>query len=662
MARSKAVRSHLRTVRGGCRSPSLLVSALFLLLALPQAFAQTPPEPKSLAPAVAKGELPPLEQRLPEVPRVLDVDAACPADSLGGTLNMLGGSAKDSRIMPVFGYARLVAYDTNYEIVPDIAKSVEVEEGRIFTFHLRQGMKWSDGAPFTSEDFRYFWEDMATNENIAKFGVPGELLVDGEKPEVTFPDEYTVRYEWAKPNPNFLASQAAATPFEIFRPAHYLKKYHERYQDPQKLAERVEKAGQRNWAGLHFKKDRASRNDNPDLPTLQPWMLVTEPPSQRLIFARNPYFHRVDQAGRQLPYIDEVALTISNPDLIPAKVANGESDLQAAYLSFPNYPFLKRGEKRSDFEVRRWKSGRGAHVALYPNLNATDPVWRKLLQTADFRRALSLAINREDINKAIFYGLAEPGGNTVLPGSPLYDPNLRSLWTDYDPEQAEALLDELGLTRETPRGLRRLPDGREMRIVIETAGESREQSDVLQLIRDDWRKLGIELLIRESQREIFRNRIKAGSTLMSVWTGLDNGLPTPDTDPAELVPSTAEQLEWPGFGMWVETGGTGGEEPGDASSLKPLKKLIALRKAWASTLERDERIRIWKEALEIFADQVFTIGIVSEVDQIVVVSNTLEGVPERGIYNYNPGGYFGIYNPDTFHFACPEVSTADSAS
>nr|WP_245396460.1 ABC transporter substrate-binding protein [Jiella sonneratiae] len=561
--------------------------------------------------------------------------------------------------MPVFGYARLVGYDSDYQIVPDILQSFDVEEGRIFTFHLRPGMKWSDGKPFTSEDFRYFWEDMAKNPKIAKFGIPPELLADGQEPVVTFPDDYTVIYAWPKPNPGFLAALAAATPFDIYRPAHYLKKYNPNYTDPKKVEEKVEKSGQRNWVALHFKKDRAQRNDNPDMPTLQPWMLVTEPPSERLIFARNPYFFRVDKEGRQLPYVDEVALIISNPGLIPAKVANGEADLQAAYLSFPNYPFLKRGEKRSHYDLRRWKSGKGAHVALYPNLNAKDPVWRKLLQTAKFRRALSLSINRDDINKAIFYGLAEPGGNTVLPGSPFFDAKLRSAWSVYDPDRANAMLDSLGLERDEPDGLRRLPDGREMRIVVETAGESREQSDVLQLVRDDWRKLGIELLIRESQREIFRNRVKAGSTLISVWTGLDNGLPGPASDPGELVPSTAEQLEWPGYGMWVETHGTGGEAPGDTPDMQPLKQLIALREAWRASLDAGERAKIWREALQIFANQVYTIGIVSGVDQLVVVSDALENVPEHGVYNYDPGAFFGMYNPDTFYFACPAVDTAE---
>ena len=195
----------------------LLVGLLAVAPAMPAASAASlgegtaVPEPKALAAAVAKGDMPPIAERLPSAPLVSPVEASCPPDELGGTLDMLAGSAKDTRILPVFGYSRLVGYDQNYEIVPDIAERFTVEDGRVFTFHLRAGMKWSDGEPFGVEDFRYFWEDMAKNPEIAKFGVPAELLVDGEEPVVSFPDETTVRYAWTQPNPGFLASLAAAT-------------------------------------------------------------------------------------------------------------------------------------------------------------------------------------------------------------------------------------------------------------------------------------------------------------------------------------------------------------------------------------------------------------------------------------------------------------------
>ena len=210
--------------------------------------------------------------------------------------------------MVVYGYARLVGYTPEGTLAPDIARAVEVEDGRIFTFRLRPGHRWSDGAPFTADDFRYYWEDIANNVELAPYGPPRELLVDGKPPRVTFPDAVTVRYEWDAPNPYFLPAISGAQPLYIFRPAHYLKQFHARYAEPEQLKRAVAEAGQRNWVALHFKFDQAYKNSNPDMPSLEPWVLRTYPPSDRFIFARNPFFHRVDPDGHQLPYIDELSL------------------------------------------------------------------------------------------------------------------------------------------------------------------------------------------------------------------------------------------------------------------------------------------------------------------------------------------------------------------
>ena len=383
---------------------------------------------------VAAKELPPIAERVPAEPLVVDMAArGARQGAYGGTLRIVEGQAKDTRRMVVYGYARLAGYTPKQEIVPDIARAIDVEDGRIFTIHLRKGQRWSDGEPFTADDFRYYWEDIIGNVEMTPKGPPRELMVNGQPPVVTFVDDVTIRYEWTKPNPFFLPALAGAQPLDIFRPAHYLKQFHKKYADPAKLAALVDKKGQRNWVALHFKYDQAYKNANPDMPSLQPWVLVTEPPSDRFIFARNPYFHRIDSAGHQLPYIDEVAMTIASSRLVPAKVGAGEADLQASYLSFGNYAFLHKASGRQDFQVRRWKNGKGAQIALFPNLNCEDPVWRKLFQTADFRRALSVGINREDINQAIYYGLATPMIDTVLPGSPLYDEARTRKWAEYDP-------------------------------------------------------------------------------------------------------------------------------------------------------------------------------------------------------------------------------------
>ncbi len=606
-------------------------------------------ETPSLQALVKSGKLPAIEERLPKTPLVVDLGKR-PETSLGrhgGEMRMLMGKPKDVRMLVVYGYARLVAYDQNLTIRPDILERVEVEDGRRFTLYLRKGHKWSDGHPFTAADFKYYWEDVATNEDVSPFGLSKALLVDGKRPDFEVIDETTVRYAWPTPNPQFLPALAGARPLFIYRPAHYLKQFHGRYMDAEKLKGLVENAGKRNWAGLHHSKDRQYRADNIDLPTLQPWKNTTRPPSEQFIFARNPYFHRIDTAGRQLPYIDRVVFEMGDTKIIPVKTGAGAAHLQARYIKFDNYSFLKESEKRHDFTVRLWRTVKGAQIALFPNLNAADPVWRKVLRDVRFRRALSLAIDREEINQVVYLGLAIPSNNTVLEASPLFKPEYRDAWTEFDLKRANALLDAVGLDKRNDEGLRLLPDGRVADIIVETSGESTEETDVLELVRDSLKKIGIKLFPKPAQREVFRRRIFAGKTIMSVWSGITNGVATADVSPRELAPTTQQQYHWPKWGQYADTGGRAGEAP----DMPLVKELVRLNDAWFRSSDPAERLRIWHRMLKIHSDQVFTIGIVNGTMQPVVVSNRLRNVPEEGIYNWDPGAYFGIYRPDTFWFA-----------
>jgi len=607
--------------------------------------ARTLIEPPVLEDRVESGELPPISKRIPLEPSIVDDPGFVPGQ-YGGSLRMLMGRAKDIRMMVVYGYARLVGYTPRYDLVPDLLKSVDVKEGRIFTLTLRKGHKWSDGAPFTSEDFRYFWEDVATDKTISPYGPDKVLLVDNQLPVFEVIDETTVRYTWQKPNPFFLPALAGASPLYIYRPAHYLKQFHARYAPMEMLDARAKKNRMQNWRALHFSVDRQYRDDNLDLPTLQPWVNTTDSPSERFVFKRNPYFHRIDRNGRQLPYIDEAIISIASGNLIAAKTGSGEADLQARGLQFKNYTFLKRGERRNGFTVRRWLTAKGAQMALYPNLNASDPVWRKLLRTADFRRALSMAIDRHEINEVVFFGLALESNNTVLPESPLFEKSYQQRWATYDPGEANRLLDKIGLTRRDAQGVRLLPDGRPLEIIVETAGEDSDQADVLQLIKDRWRDVGIKLFTKPTRREVLRRRAIAGSTIMSIWYGLENGVASSTSSPEELAPTQDGQLNWPKWGMYFQTSGKGGE-PVD---LPAARQLLDLNAAWSVATSDAERTRIWKKMLSIHADQVFSVGLISGVIQPVVVNNLLRNVPVRGVYNWDPGAHFGIYHPDTFWY------------
>ena len=604
-------------------------------------------EPPLLAPDVAAGKLPPIEKRVPLEPQIVRLDdQGRTLGTYGGNLRLLMAKPKDVRMMTVYGYGRLLGFTPAMTIVPDILAGVDVVENRVFTLHIRKRHKWSDGTPFTAEDFRYYWEDVANNKDLSPFGISRLLRVDGKGPIFEIIDEITVRYTWHEPNPYFLPALAGSAPLFIYRPAHYLRQFHMRYAQAEVLDAAIKLGNKRNWAVLHKSKDRQYRADNPDLPSLQPWVNTVRPPSEHFIFRRNPYYHRVDIHGRQLPYIDTVTMSIRSNKIIPAKTGAGDSDLQARYLRFDNYTFLKESEARNDFNVRLWTTLKGSQLALYPNLNARDPAWRAVIRDVRFRRALSLAINRHEINQVVYFGLARESNNTVLPESPLFRPEYQTKWTRFDLARANALLDEMNLTERNTEGIRLMPNGQPLDVIVETSGESTEATDVLELVRDGWQRIGLKLLTKPSQREVFRKRIFAGQTVMSVWAGLANGNPTAQMSPKELVPSQQVQLQWPKWGLYAETSGRAGKAP----DMKEVAELVRLNEAWRKATTPAEQEKIWHRILTLHSDQLFTIGMVNKTFQPVVVNNRLRNVPVNGFYNWEPGAYFGVYKPDTFWF------------
>jgi peptide/nickel transport system substrate-binding protein len=631
-----------------------LAFVAFAALLLPRPALAAPVETPMFAAQVASGALPPINQRMPREPALAEMETI---GRPGGDLRMLMSNPKDTRLMVVYGYSRLVAYTPALALVPDMLEALDVVEDRIFTLRLRAGHKWSDGQPFTTEDFRYWFEDIAENPELSPTGLPLQLLPNGEQPKFEVLDGQTVRFTWSRPNPMFLPALAGPDPMFIYRPAHYLKKFHGKYTDKETLNGLVKQVGVRNWSALHTKMDVMYRNDNPDLPSLEPWVLKTRPPSDRLVFERNPYYYRIDGAGHQLPYIDRVVFSIASSKIIPAKTGAGESDLQARYLSFDDYTFLKASEEASGYKVRLWRTGPGSQLAVYPNLNVDDPVWRELVRDVRFRRALSLATNRHEINQVIYFGLAIEGQNTVLPESPLYRPEYREAWASFDPAEANRLLDLIGLKRDGEGGMRQLPDGRPLDIVVENSGESTEQSDVLELIRDSWRNVGIRMFSRPSQLTLFRRRVFSGQTLMSVDKGVENGLATPDMSPWEFAPSVQHQLEWPKWGQYRETKGKAGEPP----DLPSATRLLELYNSWLNAGSGTEHAAIWHEILRIWADEVFSIGLIGGVLQPVVVNSRLRNVPVDGIYNWDPGAHFGMYRPDGFWFDTPATPSASAA-
>ena len=481
--------------------------------------------------------------------------------SPGGELRMLMAGPKDTRMMVVYGYARLVGYTPSLEIRaghPQIGRC-RGQSGIYLAF--AQGAQMVGRAALYLGGFPLLVRGRGAEQlTCRRRACRCRCCRRARGREFEVLDETTVRYTWAHAEPALSAGSRRAEP-ALHLSRRLIISSNSTRNMPKKRRWRLwsSKAKQRNWAALHNKLDTMYRNDNPDLPSLEPWMLKTKPPAERFIFERNPYYYRVDKEGHQLPYIDRVILSIADSKIIPAKTGAGESDLQARYLRFDNYTFLKASEQRNDYKVRLWRTGPGSQLALYPNLNVTDEVWRGLVRDVRFRRALSLAVDRHEINQVIYFGLAIEGQNTVLPQSPLYRaPSTVTAWAQFDLDEANRLLDrdrarQARRRRHAPAA-RRAADRdhrREFGRIDRAIGRARADPRFLAARRDQ--------AVRQAvAADLVPRRVFSGETMMSIDKGIENGLATAAMSPWEFAPTSQQQLEWPKWGQYHRDQGHGG--------------------------------------------------------------------------------------------------------
>ncbi len=244
----------------------------------------------------------------------------------------------------------------------------------------------------------------------------------------------------------------------------------------------------------------------------------------------------------------------------------------------------------------------------------------------------------------MFYGLARESGDSMLPQSPLYKKKYQNAWAKHDPKKANEFLDEMGLIKRDDDGYRLFPTGQRVEVIVETAGENTLQSDILELIQDQWHAIGVKLIIRGSQRDVMRRRAIAGLAVMTIWNGLDNAVASPQMSPSELIPSSQSNLQWPQWGMFLSSKGNKGEKP----DLAPVLEMLKAAKSWSTATSSAEKAKAWHTILSIYSDNVFSIGIINGALQPIVVKSNIRNVPDEAIYAYSPTSYFGVYMPDTF--------------
>ncbi len=625
-----------------------LVSLLILSLVFGFAsisFAQDYNEAPMLAELVEQGKLPPVKERLPEEPEI--VDPLEEMGTYGGTLKQgLLGPADTAVCYAVFLNEWLVRWDQEgSKLVPSVAEKCSTsEDKRVWTFYLRKGMKWSDGEPFTADDIMFWWEDVVLNKELTPV-FPAWLTTKSGEGKVEKVDSYTVRFTFPDPYPLFLENQVWSGQVIVRYPRHYLKQFHPKYVDSNKLKEMTKEAGFEFWYQLFG--DRADIIQNQDLPTISAWKSTGPLAGKTMhIMERNPYYWKVDSGGNQLPYIDKIsAIMMENLEVLTTKVVAGEIDFDSGHMILPDYPLLKDNETGGQYRVLLWKMAMGSQLYFAPNLNHQDPVKRALFNNRDFRIALSHAINREDINQLCFLGLAEPRHATVAKECRYYTEGIDKLYTEYDPQKASELLDNIGLDKKDRDGFRLRPDGKLLTLTIEfpSMREFGPWEDIANLVANYWDAIGLKTVAKPIDRSLYEVRTRGTEIDFMVWAWGRGLLPL-------IQPHFVFPYFWgfytgaPLYALWYQTGGKEGEQP--PPEILEVMQLYDQFKIETDPAKADS---LGKEIIKRSAEEIWYIGTVGLAPSVTIAKTNLRNIPEQS-FREAMIGQFAHTRPEQYFF------------
>ena len=630
--------------------------------------------PKGEAPVLAElvkiGRLPPVQERTGPEPVVLQgVDSA--DGNYGGTWHRV--SPNDGDIFHIeYRIANLGLFrwsPLGYPIVPHLATGLdESDDKREFIVHLRKGVRWSDGQPLTADDILFWWRYDDNNTSVGN-GVPERwMFVAGGKTSVDKIDDYTVRFRFEHPYGNFKEILASYSQEMVRYAAHYWKRYHPDLADKDFLAAEMSALGITNIRALY--NNRLKRWDNPEVPRLWPWVLGEARPGESYTFVRNPYYFAVDTHGNQLPYIDRLQFTIKSPQMIGAAISGGEVSMQGRNVRYQDYTELMTRQLARDdasgFKVYHWYPASRSTWLLHPNLTRrVDPsqpdtqAKAALLADKRFRQALSLAIDRRTVIRAEYNDQVQPAQVEPGPQSPFHHEGLAHAFVDYDPARANAMLDELGLTKRDVDGMRTLPDGSNLTFFLDFSAFTGLGPG--EFVVEDWARVGIRAVAKEMQRALFYTKRDAADFDFMVWSSESDMFPL--IQPVLFAPPDTESLFAVNWGRWFSRGGfyhpeavkglpnAQGPEPG--SPIWQAYEALAQAQQAPSQVEQ---VRAFRKALDVAADNLWTINIAEATPFLVVVNNDLHNVPKNALYSAvtrtpaNAGletYYFG--NPDNSH-------------
>ena len=569
-----------------------------------------------LAERVAAGNLPPVDERLPVNPLVVE-----PVESIGkygGTWRRAYRGINDFHSFGRVNYEPMLRWprDPSDPIQPGLAERWEwSEDGTALTLYLRKGIKWSDGVPFTTTDITFWWEDIELDKALTP-APHTEWVVNGEPMELIVIDDHTITLQFVAPNGLVetvgLAFHGNQWPlgferFGFFAPRHYLEQFHPTY----------------NAEATYELFDEKALDFNIERPVLTPWRITEwHEGAPEMIAERNPYYWKVDPLGNQLPYIDRLHFTfVKTTDEINDLALAGKLDMQARGIDFSRIELFRQNAEAGNYHIGQWSSASPSDTTFYPNQSYPDSQYRALIQDVRFRQALSLAIDRELINFLTFLGQAVDSTQSVVRDSALYQSDIDTLLAIYDPDHAIALLDELGLPIDED-GYRMFADGRPINLVVETHRQSGSHLDAIEIALENWNDIGLRTTLFTMTRDEYWPRASDNKVMIGVW-GMGRGL-TPLVDPIYQFPFDERSWMAPAFGMWYKTSGELGEEP-----TPEFRESMALYDRYRASANADEQFALAKDLVRLAAERLYTVNTIGEPPTLVIIQNDFKNVIEN---------------------------------
>ena len=514
------------------------------------------------------------------------------------------------------------------------------------TIKLRKGLKWSDGAPFTTADLEFWWDHVAFNKSLTP--TPPDKIKPIPMTGFKKVNDYEATFIFAKPNPRFHDYNFYANLFPIvpIPPAHYLKAFHPDFTPVEKITEMAKKVGLKEWWQYYLRVSNDS-HDHPEWehqkPVISPYV-VTERTETYMMWERNPYWPFVDTQGNQLPYIDKVRVNIAtNGEIAAAKMVTGEAHLSGRFTQTPNIPLYKANEQKSGYQTYIYSRAYGSDVVLLLNLSHEDPDMYAVFNDVRFRRALSYAMDRKEINDKVYFGQAVVMQATIPPTSRYFKPEYAKAYVEYKPDESKRLLDEMGMKDKDGDGWRETPTGKKFspQMIFAVVGTV-DPSPVVELIKAKFDAVGVKFdtkLVARSLHDTFwpTNKGDAHALLMDQMT--DTSFGGADRDLAPAGADTGKDTPWPGWRTYYVTNGEKGVEPP-----AQMKQLNEYRDILGTDIDPKKRDEAADKLLKAQAENLWYIGTVSMAPQPIMVSNKLKNVPIKGIWDWRTG-YMYVYYP-----------------